>query len=140
MCCDDTQTNVMLLKFSWPFKEGASQVARKVVTAPDGTSQAQPMVGRPVCETRPTCQIWQKKMAPLSFTAFTIGFHASHCSFVKIPGVWGYLRKMGIPQQQSKYGNMPSLHDGTHVSILKTMPIWQDTIAYGYVTQDGIQR
>ena len=42
-------------------------------------------------ETRPTCQSWQKKVAPLSLTALTIGFHASHCSLVKIPGVCGYL-------------------------------------------------
>lgn len=45
----------------------------------------------PAFETLPTCQIWQKKTAPLVCTASTMGFHASVCSFVHIPGVLGYL-------------------------------------------------
>ena len=45
--------------------------------------------GAPVWETRPTCQSWQKKTPPPSFTAAVMGFHASMCSLVKMPGVWG---------------------------------------------------
>lgn len=40
---------------------------------------------------RPECHICKKNIAPLSCTAFTIGFQASTCSCVKIPGVSGYL-------------------------------------------------
>jgi len=40
--------------------------------------------------TLPTCQIWQKKMPPLRWTAWTMGFHASTCSGVQMPGVSGY--------------------------------------------------
>jgi hypothetical protein len=42
-------------------------------------------------ETLPACQIWQKNMPPLAWTASTIGFHASTCSFLQIPGVFSYL-------------------------------------------------
>ena len=42
-------------------------------------------------ETLPACQIWQKNMPPFSWTASTIGFHASTCSFVQMPGTLLYL-------------------------------------------------
>ena len=42
-------------------------------------------------ETLPACQIWQKNMPPFAWTASTIGFHASTCSFVQIQGILLYL-------------------------------------------------
>lgn len=41
-----------------------------------------PFGWKPLLETLPTCQIWQKMMPPLSWTASTIGFHAFTCSLV----------------------------------------------------------
>lgn len=46
---------------------------------------------KPRFEIRPACQSWQKKIPPLAWTSATIGFHASTCSFVHIPGVCLYL-------------------------------------------------
>jgi hypothetical protein len=46
----------------------------------------------PLCEARPTCHSWQKKVAPFSFTAATMGFQASTWLSVKMPGVSGYLQ------------------------------------------------
>ena len=43
----------------------------------------------PYLEALPACQSWQKKMPPFSWTASTTGFHASTCSFLHIPGVFG---------------------------------------------------
>jgi hypothetical protein len=42
-------------------------------------------------DTLPTCQIWQKNIPPFPRTPLTIGFHASTCFFVQIPGVSLYL-------------------------------------------------
>lgn len=39
-------------------------------------------------EHLPGCQSWQKKMPPFAWTASTIGFHASICSFDHIPGLF----------------------------------------------------
>ena len=46
-----------------------------------------------MCDARPQCHSWQKKKAPLSCTALTMGFHASTCSEVCTPGVLGYLKE-----------------------------------------------
>jgi hypothetical protein len=42
-------------------------------------------------ETLPTCQIWQKKIPPLRWTASTMCFHASTCSCVQMPGASGVM-------------------------------------------------
>ena len=57
-----------------------------------------PFGWKPLLETLPTCQIWQKMMPPLAWTASTIGFHASTCSLVHIPGVSWYLQEQETTQ------------------------------------------
>ena len=52
-----------------------------------------------MCEARPTCHSWQKKTAPFAFTAATMGFHASTCSSVKMPGVLGSLQVRAVQYQ-----------------------------------------
>ncbi len=56
-----------------------------------GNNTVLPAANALVCEARPTCQSWQKKTAPLAFTASTMGFQAATCSSVKMPGVLGSL-------------------------------------------------
>ena len=65
----------------------------------------------PVCDARPTCHSWQKNTAPFALTALTMGFHASTCSSVKMPGVLGSLQ-----------GNKPSgseWHHQLHDTLLQ---------------------
>lgn len=62
------------------------------VSARKRSSRGRRKLNLPVLETLPTCQIWQKKTPPFSWTASTIGFHASTCSWVQIPGVSLYLQ------------------------------------------------
>ena len=60
------------------------------------------ILGHPCLKSSPYAKSDKKKIPPLAWTTSTIGFHASTCSFVHMPGVCGYLKIWKIPKKENK--------------------------------------